>query len=151
VNKERKNIGILIIENNPADVRLIQETLTDGRLNQKFSVFGDGESAIGYLRKLDAKDLVSRPDLVFLDLNLPGRNGLDVLEEIKSNPVLWCIPVVVLSSSNSEDRIAKSYRLNANAYITKPNDYTEYADILRTVSDFWLNTVSLPRPQNDIY
>lgn len=148
---ENKNIGVLIIEDNPADVQLIREAFTDNMFQGNFSVYGDGESALEYLKKIEPENLHTRPDLVILDLNLPGKSGLEVLREIKSHPSLKSIPVVVLTASSSDEHITQSYKLSANCFITKPIEYAEFVDVVKTVRDFWLNMVKLPTPSVSIY
>jgi len=148
---ENRNIDVLIVEDNPSDVRLIREAFTDSMSQGNFSVFGDGETALEHLKKIEPENLHTRPDLIILDLNLPGKSGLEVLKEIKSHPSLKSIPVVVLTSSNSDEHVSQSYKLSANCFITKPNDYGEFVDVVKTVSDFWLNLVKLPTPSVSIY
>jgi chemotaxis family two-component system response regulator Rcp1 len=139
-----KKIEILLIEDNPGDVRLIREAFKDSNVVGNFQVTGDGESAIEYLNKVGENGLNSRPDMIFLDLNLPKKNGLEVLEEVKSNPLLKSIPVVVLTTSNSEEHIHRSYRLNANCYIIKPVDFDQFTNVVKVIESFWFNIARLP-------
>jgi CheY-like chemotaxis protein len=143
---ENNNISIILVEDNPADVRLIQEAFTDNGTPGIFSVFGDGETAIDYLKKFEPENIHTRPELILLDLNLPGKSGFEVLQVIKTSPALRSVPVVVLTSSNSEVHVNRSYKLSANAFITKPHDYGEFVDMVKMIGDFWLNMVKLPRP-----
>lgn len=141
-----RKLDILLVEDNPADVRLIQEAFKDSRLMGNFSIAGDGETALDLLSRIDENGLRHRPDMIFLDLNLPKKSGLEVLEEIKSNPLLRSIPVVVLTTSNSEDHIFRSYHLSANCYITKPVDYHQFIDVIKVIESFWFNIARLPSP-----
>jgi CheY-like chemotaxis protein len=142
-----RNINILLVEDNPADVRLIREAFKDNKTKNDFHVEQDGEAAINYLNNLKSNGIGNstvRPDLIILDLNLPKKNGFEVLEKIKSNPVLRSIPVVVLSTSDSEEHIYKSYNLNANCYITKPVDFNQFLDVVRVIESFWFEVAKLP-------
>lgn len=142
-----RNINILLVEDNPADVRLIREAFKDNKTKNDFHVEQDGEAAINYLNNLKSNgngNGTTRPDLIILDLNLPKKNGFEVLEKIKSNPVLKSIPVVVLSTSDSEEHIYKSYNLNANCYITKPVDFNQFLDVVRVIESFWFEIAKLP-------
>jgi CheY-like chemotaxis protein len=139
-----RKIEVLLIEDNPGDVRLIREAFKDSKVVGNFQVTGDGESAIEYLSKIGDNGLNSRPDIIFLDLNLPKKNGLEVLEEVKSNPLLRSIPIVVLTTSNSEEHIYRSYRLNANCYIIKPVDFDQFINVAKVIESFWFNIAKLP-------
>ena len=144
MNTATRKLEILLVEDNPGDVRLIKEAFRDSPSVGSFQVTGDGEAAIDYLSKVGENGLNARPDMIFLDLNLPKKNGLEVLEEIKSNPVLRSIPIVVLTTSNSEEHIYRSYNLNANCYITKPVDFNEFMNVVKVIETFWFNTARLP-------
>lgn len=137
-------IEILLIEDNPADVRLTVETLKEEKICNKLNVVSDGEEALDYLRKKGKFASAARPDLILLDLNLPKIDGRQVLKEIKSDEKLKTIPVVVLTMSKSEEDILKSYKLHANCYITKPVDLAQFSKVARTIQDFWLTIVKLP-------
>lgn len=146
-----RNINILLVEDNPADVRLIREAFKDNKTKNDFHVEQDGEAAINYLNNVKDNgngngngDGPSRPDLIILDLNLPKKNGFEVLEQIKTNPSLKSIPVVVLSTSDSEEHIYRSYNLNANCYITKPVEFTKFLDVVRVIESFWFEVAKLP-------
>jgi len=136
-------IEILLVEDNPADVRLTQEALREGKVKNNLSVARDGEEALAFLRRYDAP----RPDLILLDLNLPRRDGREVLKEIKDDPQLRMIPVVVLTTSAAESDILKSYSLHANCYITKPVDLDQFITVVKSIDDFWLTIVRLPPDQ----
>ncbi|MGB5058639.1 MAG: response regulator [Candidatus Promineifilaceae bacterium] len=134
-------ISILLIEDNPGDVRLTQEALKEGKILNQITVVEDGVEAMGYLRK---KDNQNRPDLIMLDLNLPRMNGREVLAAIKADETLRRIPVVVLTTSDSEQDILDSYNLHANCYVTKPVDLEQFIHVVRSIEDFWLTVVKLP-------
>ena len=137
-------IEILLVEDNPGDVRLTQEVLKDGKIINHLSVVEDGESALKYLRRQGEYKGSVRPDLVLLDLNLPGKDGREVLAEIKTDPILRRIPVVVLTTSNAEADVLESYDLYANCYIVKPVDFEQFVKVVRRIEDFWFSVVRLP-------
>jgi len=139
-----KPIEILLVEDSPGDVRLIQEAMKDARVRNIMAVAGDGVEAMDYLRRRGAFVRVSRPDLILLDLNLPRKNGFEVLKEIKNDPLLKSVPVIVLTTSQSEQDIVKSYELYANAYISKPVDLDQFLAAVKVIEDFWLEIVRLP-------
>jgi chemotaxis family two-component system response regulator Rcp1 len=134
---------ILIVEDSPSDVRLIREAFKETGIPVQISLAHDGIEATDYLRQVQA-NLVSPPDLVLLDLNLPRKSGKEVLAEVKTSPTLRRIPILVMSSSRAEADITDAYRLNANGYITKPGDLPEYIKVLRGIEDFWFLTATLP-------
>lgn len=137
-------IEILLVEDNPADVRLTQEALKEEKVYNSLSVVTDGEEAIAFLRRQGKYQKSPRPDLILLDLNLPKKDGREVLKEIKNDDSLKAIPVVVLTVSKAEEDILKAYNLHANCYITKPVDISQFIKIARAVQDFWLTIVKLP-------
>jgi chemotaxis family two-component system response regulator Rcp1 len=139
-----KAIEILLIEDNAGDARLAKEALRDAKVKNNLSWVGDGVEAIAYLRKEGNYQQVPRPDLILLDLNLPRKDGREVLSEIKSDRNLKRIPVVILTTSQAEEDIFKAYHLNANCYITKPVDLDQFIKVVRTIEDFWLTIVKLP-------
>lgn len=138
-------IDILLVEDNPGDVRLTKEALKEGKVRNRLSVVGDGAEAMAFLRGEGKHRDAPRPDLIILDLNLPKKNGREVLAEIKGDPGLRRIPVVILTSSQAEQDIVKSYDLHANCYITKPLDLEQFVAVAKAVEDFWLTIVKLPR------
>ncbi len=142
--KKKRPINILLIEDNPGDVRLTQEAFKEGSMSINLNVVMDGVEAIQYLRKKEPFQDQAKPDLILLDLNLPKRDGREVLEEIKSDTGLKSIPVVVLTTSNAEQDILKSYNLHVNCYINKPVDFDKFFDIIQKIEDFWLTTAILP-------
>jgi two-component system, chemotaxis family, response regulator Rcp1 len=137
-------ISILMVEDNPADVRLTREAFREGKLHTVLNVVKDGVEAMAFLRRQPPYDEAERPQLILLDLNLPRKDGREVLAEIKGDPALRRIPVVVLTTSHSEADVLKSYDLHANAYITKPVDLDTFLDTVRCVEEFWLTVVALP-------
>jgi chemotaxis family two-component system response regulator Rcp1 len=143
-NGSGKPIEILLVEDNPGDVRLTIEALKEGKLRNHMSVVGDGEAALSYLRKEAGYEDAVRPDLVLLDLNLPRKDGREVLADMKSDPDLRRIPVVVLTTSEAEEDILKTYNLHANCYITKPVDLDQFITVVRSIEAFWFSVVSLP-------
>ena len=142
-NKTRP-VNILLVEDNPGDVRLTQEAFKEGNLSVNLEVVMDGVEAINYLKRRGQYAEKPTPDLVLLDLNLPKRDGREVLEEIKLDPDLRRMPVVVLTTSNAEQDIQKSYNLYVNCYINKPVDFDKFFDIIQRIEEFWLKTAVLP-------
>lgn len=140
-----KPVEILLVEDNPGDVRLMQEALREGKLSNNLSVVGDGEQAIAFLKREREFAAAPRPDLIILDLNLPKKDGRQVLEEIKADDSLKRIPVLIMSSSKAEQDIIRSYDLHANCYIVKPGDLDELLSVVKSIGDFWLTIVKLPR------
>jgi chemotaxis family two-component system response regulator Rcp1 len=138
-------IRILLVEDQPADVRLTQEVLKAGKVANDLLVVGDGEQAMRFLRQEGEYADVRRPDLVILDLNLPRMDGREVLAAIKSEPDLLRIPVLVLTTSAAERDVLQAYENRVNAYITKPIDLDEFVAVVRSIETFWLSIVRLPR------
>jgi CheY-like chemotaxis protein len=138
-------IHILLVEDNPGDVRLTKEALRGAKVANDLRVVGDGEEAIEYLRQRGRYVDAPRPDIVLLDLNLPRLDGRDVLIDIKSDPDLAKIPIIVLTSSSAEQDIQSAYELHANCYISKPVDFTEFIEAVRSLEGFWLRIVRLPK------
>ena len=137
-------IEILLVEDNAADVRLTQEALREGKVQNNLTIARDGEEALKILRREGAHAAAPRPDLILLDLNLPRKDGREVLQDIKADPELKTIPVVVLTTSSAEVDIVKSYQLHANCYITKPVDLEQFISVVKSIDDFWLSIVRLP-------
>jgi two-component system, chemotaxis family, response regulator Rcp1 len=137
-------IEILLVEDNPGDVRLTREALKDGKVSNRLHVVVDGVEALAFLRREGEHATAVRPDLILLDLNLPKMDGRQVLAEIKADPTLRQIPVVILTSSQAEEDICRSYDLHANCYVTKPVDLDRFMTVVRAVEDFWLAIVRLP-------
>ena len=142
--KTHKPIEILLIEDNPGDVRLTQEALKEGKVLNNMDIASDGVDALAYLRREARHVHATRPDLILLDLNLPKKNGREVLAEIKRDVSLKRIPVVVLTTSSAEQDILESYNLHANAFITKPVDLIQFITVVKSIEDFWLTVVTLP-------
>ncbi|ADO75206.1 response regulator [Stigmatella aurantiaca] len=137
-------IEILLVEDNPGDVRLTIEALKEGKVRNNLSVARDGVEALAFLRREGIHEKASRPDLILLDLNLPRKDGREVLEEIKQDASLRRIPVVVLTTSKAEEDILRTYDLHANCYINKPVDLEQFISVVRSIDDFWLSVVRLP-------
>ncbi|MDB4969763.1 MAG: Two-component system response regulator [Myxococcales bacterium] len=137
-------IEILLVEDNPGDVRLTKEALREGKVANNLSVAADGVEALAFLRREGAHANATRPDLVLLDLNLPRKDGRQVLAEIKNDAELRRIPVVVLTTSKAEEDILKTYDLHANCYIAKPVDLDQFIRVVKSIDDFWLTVVRLP-------
>jgi CheY-like chemotaxis protein len=138
-------IQILLVDDSEADVRFTIEALKEAKLRNEIHVAYDGESAMEYLRRPDQR----RPDLILLDLNLPGMDGREVLAEVKADPVLSVIPVVILTTSQAEEDVLRSYRLHANCYVTKPVDLNQFIRVVQSIEEFWLTVVSLAPNQVD--
>lgn len=138
------DIQILLVEDNPGDVRLTVEALRGAKVANELHVVGDGEEAIEFLRQRGRHADAPRPDIVLLDLNLPRLDGRDVLADIKADPSLANIPIIVLTSSTAETDIQQAYELHANCYISKPVDFTEFIEAVRSLEGFWLKIVRLP-------
>jgi CheY-like chemotaxis protein len=132
-------IAVLLVEDDPGDVVLIQEAFEHNKVRNRLHVVGDGVEAMEFLRNGG-----DRPDLVLLDLNLPRKDGREVLEEIKTDPALRSIPVVVLTTSKAEEDILRSYDLHANAYVTKPVDFSRFIEVVRQIDEFFVTVVKLP-------
>ena len=140
-----KEIEILLVEDNPGDVRLTIEALKDGKIRNHLNVASDGEIALAFLRRQGQYAQAPRPDLILLDLNLPKKDGREVLKEIKQEKDLKRIPVVILTTSTAEKDIIKTYDLHANCYINKPVDFDQFTSVVKSIEDFWFTVVKLPR------
>jgi len=143
-----KPIKVLLIEDDPGDVYLTQEALDTSRLTIDLQVIENGDAALDYLYQRGEYTSAERPDLILLDLNLPGRNGDEILAEIKQNQELKQIPVVVLTASKLDEDILQSYRLGANCYVTKPVGLNQFLEIIHNLEDFWLTVVKLPKSRS---
>jgi len=141
-------VEILLVEDNPGDAELARVALRKSKIHNTLNVVEDGESAMDYLHRQGAHTNAVRPDLILLDLNLPRKDGREVLDEIKSDPQLRRIPVVILTTSRAEEDVLKSYNLHANCYITKPIDLSQFMKVVKSIEDFWLSIVVLPH--NDL-
>lgn len=144
IKKFGRPIEILLVEDNPGDVRLTVEAFKEGKVLNNLRIVEDGLEAMAFLRRADKYAKAPRPDLILLDLNLPKKDGREVLTEIKEDPSLKCIPVVVLTTSRAEEDIIKTYSFHANCYITKPVDLDQFISVVRSIEDFWLTIVKLP-------
>jgi CheY-like chemotaxis protein len=137
-------IEVLLVEDDPGDVLLIQEAFADNKLLNNLNVVNDGEQALAYLRREGQYAHATRPDLVLLDLNLPRKDGREVLAEVKGDEALRTIPIVVLTTSEAEEDVLRSYQLHANAYVPKPVDFERFVAIVRQIDDFFVSVVRLP-------
>jgi chemotaxis family two-component system response regulator Rcp1 len=146
--KSTNPINILLVEDNPADIRLTQEVFKEGRIRNTLNVVMDGEEAMIYLRKLGKYSQAETPDLVLLDLNLPKKDGRSVLADIKADPVLKFIPVIILTTSAAEQDILNTYANHANCYIMKPVDLAQFINVVRSIEEFWLTIVKLPKKED---
>ena len=144
MNNSEKPIHILLVEDNPGDMRLTVEALKEGKVRNEMSWAKDGVEALDFLFRRGAFANADAPDLILLDLNLPKRNGREVLEEIKNDPKLKSIPVVVLTTSRAEEDILRSYELHANCYIIKPVDLDKFMAVIKAIDHFWLSIVTRP-------
>jgi two-component system, chemotaxis family, response regulator Rcp1 len=141
---ETEAIKILLVEDNPGDVRLTLEAFKEGKVRNQISVVNDGVEALAFLRREGQYAAAPRPDVILLDLNLPKKDGYEVLAEIKHDPILRRIPVVILTTSEAERDILQTYYMHANCYITKPVDLEQFITIIKSIESFWLNVVKLP-------
>ena len=137
-------VEVLLVEDNPGDVRLTREALREGKVQNNLNVAPDGVEALAYLRREGPYADAPRPDLILLDLNLPRKDGREVLEELKADSNLKNIPVVVLTSSQAEQDILRAYELHANCYITKPVDLEQFIHVVQSIENFWFTIVKLP-------
>jgi chemotaxis family two-component system response regulator Rcp1 len=144
-----KVADILLVEDNPGDVRLTQEAFREGKIRVNLHIVRDGEEAMAFLRNEGEFEKVPRPDLILLDLNLPRKDGREVLAELKGDDDLKSIPVVILTVSKAEEDVLKTYHLNANAYIVKPVDLDQFIKVIRVIEDFWLSVVTLPKKEQE--
>jgi CheY-like chemotaxis protein len=136
---------VLLVEDSPSDVRLTREALKAGNVTVNLNVVRDGIEAMDYLRRRNSYKNSPTPDLILLDLNLPRKNGREVLEEIKADPELRRIPVLIMTTSHADQDINRAYSLNANCYITKPMELDEFLRIVKSIEDFWFKTATLPK------
>jgi len=143
-NKINKPFGILLVEDNPGDIRLTQEAFKESKFLHDLFVAKDGEEALDFLYQKGKFEKAPLPDLILLDLNLPKKNGREVLQEIKNDPNMKRIPVVILTTSEAEEDILKSYELHANCYITKPVDMEQFINVVKYIENFWFTIVKLP-------
>jgi len=142
--KVGKPIEILLVEDNAADVRLTREAFDDAKVLNNLNVVGDGVEAMAYMRREGKYADATRPDLVLLDLNMPRKDGREVLAEVKADPDLMRIPVVILTVSKAEEDVLKSYNLHANCYISKPVNLAQFLKVVESIENFWLTIVELP-------
>ncbi|MFZ0035472.1 MAG: response regulator [Sedimentisphaerales bacterium] len=141
---ENKPIEILLVEDSPSDTTLTIEALKAGKVSNRLNYVEDGVEAMAYLKRQGKYKNATRPDLIILDLNLPRKDGREVLAELKNDPALRIIPIIVLTTSHSDQDILRSYELNANCYITKPVDFEHFIVVVKSIENFWLSIVTLP-------
>ena len=146
----KQKVQILLVEDNPADVGLVEEAFRDGRLLCELHVAEDGVTALEFLRNQGKFANAPTPDLILLDLNLPRKNGREVLEEVKADPVLRPIPVIVLTTSDDEADVLRAYGLHANCYLTKPVEMDDFLNKVRAIEEFWLTFARLPDNGNSV-
>jgi len=137
-------VEILLVEDNPGDVRLTTEALKENKFRNRLSVVGDGVEAMAFLRREETYSKAPRPDLILLDLNLPKKDGREVLAEIKADDELKRIPVVILTTSKAEEDIIRTYNFHANCYVTKPVELDQFIAVVKSIKHFWLSIVKLP-------
>jgi two-component system, chemotaxis family, response regulator Rcp1 len=137
-------VQILIVEDNPADARLVREVMRDSKILNEIHWVPDGVEALAFLRRAGKYASAPRPSLIFLDLNMPRKDGRDVLREVKADPELRSIPVVVMTSSQAEEDIARAYDQHANCYVRKPIDFAQFHEVVKSIESFWFSTVELP-------
>ncbi|MCI4339165.1 MAG: response regulator [Thermoplasmata archaeon] len=142
--EDTRAIQILMVEDNPADARLVREVMRDSKLLNEIHWVGDGVEAMAFLRRQGKYANAPRPNLMFLDLNMPRKDGREVLREVKSDADLRRIPVVVMTSSQAEEDIARAYDQHANCYVRKPIDFEQFHKVVKTLENFWFTTVELP-------
>ena len=145
--QQRGPLGVLLVEDDPGDVMIAQEALKASRLTSKLTVVPDGVEALRYLRRENGYAEAPRPDLILLDLNLPKKSGHEVLAEVKADPELRKIPVVVLTTSGAAEDVVRSYDLHANVFVTKPVDFDHFTSVIKQIDDFFLTVAQLP-PSN---
>jgi CheY-like chemotaxis protein len=143
-DQPRVPLGVLLVEDDPGDVVIAREALRANRLKSKLNVVPDGIEAMKYLRRENGYADAERPDLILLDLNLPGKSGYEVLAELKTDPKLRKIPVVILTTSGAVEDVEQSYDLHANVFVTKPVDFDHFTDVVKQIDDFFLTVASLP-------
>ena len=142
-------INILLVEDNPADARLIKEVFKDTKTKNRLYVVKDGVEAMAFLNQEFEYADIPRPDVILLDLNLPRKDGREVLKELKEDDVLKRLPIVILTTSSAEEDIIKTYNNHANCYITKPVDFDQFLKVINSIEDFWLSVVKLPSNLNE--
>jgi two-component system, chemotaxis family, response regulator Rcp1 len=146
IDQSRPSLGVLLVEDDPGDVLIAQEALRASKVNSRLTVVSDGVEAIAYLRRQGGYADAERPDLILLDLNLPRKSGHEVLAEVKADPSLRKIPIVVLTTSAAAEDVARSYDLHANVFVTKPVDFDHFTEVVRQIDDFFLTVAQLPPP-----
>jgi len=144
MENDTRSIEILLVEDNPGDARLTIEAMREAKMRNRMHVVEDGVEAMAFLRRQGRYGEAPRPDLILLDLNLPGKDGREVLAEVKADPALKRIPVVILTTSRAEEDVLRAYDLHANCYVTKPVDLAQFMKIVSQIDEFWVKVVTLP-------
>lgn len=147
MNQRKKTIDLLLVEDNEGDIELLAEAFKDCNFHNKLHIATDGIEAMTYLHRKSNYAPAPRPDIIFLDLNLPKKDGREVLAEIKSDPNLKCIPTLILTTSNTPSDINTCYSLHANCFITKPTEWEEYINLIKSIGNFWFRGAQLPSDQ----
>lgn len=142
---KKRAVEILLVEDSAIDIQLTEEAFSEGKIHNNLHVVNDGEEAMAFLRQSGRFAKMPRPDLVLLDLNLPRKDGREVLAEMKMDEDLRRIPVVILTTSRAEEDILRAYNLHSNCYVTKPIDMQQFLDVIKSISEFWLSIVALPK------
>ena len=145
MENDTRSIEILLVEDNPGDARLTIEAMREAKMSNRITVVEDGVEAMAFLRRQGSFGEAPRPDLILLDLNLPRKDGREVLAEVKADPALKRIPVVILTTSRAEEDVLRAYDLHANCYVTKPVDLAQFMKIVSQIDEFWVKVVTLPR------
>jgi len=145
MENDTRSIEILLVEDNPGDARLTIEAMREAKVRNRMHVVEDGVEAMAFLRRQGRFGEAPRPDLILLDLNLPRKDGREVLAEVKADPALKRIPVVILTTSRAEEDVLRAYDLHANCYVTKPVDLAQFMKIVSQIDEFWVKVVTLPR------
>ncbi len=148
MEETRGSIEVLLVEDNPADVRLAKEAFQNNKVTVHLNVVGDGVEAMAFLYRKGKYENAPRPDLILLDLNLPRKDGREVLEEVKGDGGLKRIPTVILTTSTAEQDILRTYNSHANCFITKPVDFDQFLMVVKTIENFWLTVVKLPKGES---
>ncbi len=145
MDQKKDYLDVLLVEDNQGDIVLTKAAFAQSNIKSVLSVAKNGEEGLNFLFKKEGYENAPTPDLILLDLNLPKKNGLEVLKVIKNHELLKTIPVIILSTSKADQDVMKSYELNANCYITKPIDFTEFSQVVNDIADLWFNIIELPR------
>jgi chemotaxis family two-component system response regulator Rcp1 len=144
MNEDTRSVEILLVEDNEGDAALVQEAMRAAKMTNRMHIVEDGVEAMTFLRREGRFADAPRPDIILLDLNLPKKDGRQVLAEVKADADLKCIPVVVLTTSDAEEDVLRAYELHANCYVTKPVDFAKFMQVVKQIDEFWIKVVTLP-------